>query len=167
MLLMTILLVVLLIDSLLEVLPMMIPVNQKIRQPEVITHPDGSHSHPDGKRHVHSISPEAQATIQEFIAEKFLGSSMMNVNRFLEVFNTVPGILDLYEHNEQFRTRCIQIGIEIKAGYRAQHYYRHAYVVKYAAAAGSYLTILTSHDFDKYETKLRPWADLDLFRGES
>jgi len=149
-----------------------IALNKPVPLNGVIMHEDGTHTHPDGSRHAHGPSPKEISLIDEFLNScaanhiKLYSSPSADIPKFIEIFNNVSGIVDLYEHNQRFAAVCKHIGIVIKAGRYASHRFRYAYVVKYAPEPESYCSILTNHDFDKFDNPLRPWKDLDLFRDE-
>lgn len=153
-------------------MPTLVTLNKAIPMPETIYHPDGTHSHPDGTTHSHKhghshkIPQEEQDAIDQFFITTLSDSVQVNVYGFIKAYNTIPNILDLYEHNQRFRERCIRIGMVLRAGRRASHEYRHAYAIQYSPTPGSYLTIWTNYDFDLFDQPLHLWADYDLFDFE-
>jgi hypothetical protein len=86
---------------------------------------------------------------------------------FLDLINKVSGVVDLYEHNADFKKACDDLGIEIRAGRYAARAWKHAYIIKASEEPGDVYSIWTDLDLDEFNTNLAvKYTNLDLFQGE-
>ena len=140
---------------------------------------DGAHQH----HHGHGATPDEKAIIEAFLAvcdatkrlraaacagiSSPLAYEEIPVKIFLDLIRKVSGVVDLYEHNQDFKKACNSLEIVIKAGRYASHNLDHAYVIKASQEPGDIFTIQTNLDLDSFSSDIAvKYADLDLFQKD-
>ena len=109
------------------------------------------------QHHKHTHTDDVKAHEDAHIAE-FM--KVQSITSFLSTKRVLRSPVDVYEHVPEFKRVLNIIGIHLVWGIKASHKYKHAYnMTEY--------TILTDHDFDKYEESALIWKNYDLFREEN